>query len=528
MEFLLPKGQLKGLSEEDQKAAKDEAFNQFLLGSIFGGGGIATGYQAVQNIIPNLQKQRQQQGLLQELGAINKEFFPTPEQEQAQALNANLGRPRTASSPYALSTALGMPQDRVAPQALQGEAPNYADLQTRLARLSLNPNAASMIPALSSAFGAFKPTVTDGVVTDIRNRPTAVIPRMDTKTGMQFGGNVQNGNVNFNATDIAGFADASARNQLPPLTAGTRFTFDEFGRRTGITSDVGAAASTETLEGARARGQAQGQVEQVIGADGKTYFVPRSSLLTQPPRAGGAGTTPPVGGAVGAVAKISPEQATLDAAANERFLAFSKKALESADSASGRKIAAEQLYDLATQVNNNKLTGLQAGIASYMNAIPGVGKLFEQDITDVTRMTQMIKTAQLEKTAMQKGAASNLDATTIEKSYASITDPASSTRMAAAFEVALADKDIAKNQFVEAYTGNPGKASTAWQNSPDNKPLFNHPKFNQFLSEQVNTWVQRGAEGKPVLPAGFQFGTGKTSGSYLIKKPDGTIYRIGQ
>ena len=59
MEFLLPKGQLKGLSEEDQKAAKDEALNQFLLGSIFGGGGIATGYQAVQNIIPNIQKQNQ-------------------------------------------------------------------------------------------------------------------------------------------------------------------------------------------------------------------------------------------------------------------------------------------------------------------------------------------------------------------------------------------------------------------------------------------------------------------------------------
>ena len=528
MEFLLPKGQLKGLSEEDQKAAKDEAFNQFLLGSIFGGGGISTGYQAVQNIIPNLQKQRQQQGLLQELGAINKDFFPSPEQEQAQALNANLGRPRTASSPYSLGTALGTPQANVQPQALQGEAPNYADLQTRLARLALNPNAAQMIPSLSSAFGAFKPNVVEGVAYDIRNRPTSVLQRADLKTGLQLGGDVQNGNVTFNAGPIPGFVNAQARNELPPLATGQQRTFDRFGNVLGVGTAPGAAESTQELEGAKAQGQARGQVEQVIGADGRTYYVPRSALLNQPPRAGGAGTTPPVGGSLGAVAKISPEQATLDAAANERFLAFSKKALESADSASGRKIAAEQLYDLATQVNNNKLTGLQAGIAGYMNAIPGVGKLFEQDITDVTRMTQMIKTAQLEKTAMQKGAASNLDATTIEKSYASITDPASSTRMAAAFEVALADKDVAKNQFVEAYTGNPGKASTAWQNSPDNKPLFNHPKFDQFLNEQVNSWAKGGAQGKPILPAGFQFGTGKTSGSYLIKKPDGTIYRIGQ
>jgi len=69
------------VSPEDQKAVKDDALNHFLLGSIFGGGGIATGYQAVQNIIPNLQKTKQQQGLLQELSGIQQEFFPT----QAQA-----------------------------------------------------------------------------------------------------------------------------------------------------------------------------------------------------------------------------------------------------------------------------------------------------------------------------------------------------------------------------------------------------------------------------------------------------------
>jgi hypothetical protein len=289
----------------------------------------------------------------------------------------------------------------------------------------------------------------------------------------------------------------------------------------------GGPAAVGEVESAKAIAQASGQVERVVGADGTEYFVPRSVLLTQRPTAGQA-AAPTSGAPIGAVAKASPAQQTLDAATNARFLDFSKNSLESANSASGRKIAAEQLYDLATQVNNNKLTGLQAGVYGYMNAIPGVGKLFEQDITDVTRMTQMIKTAQLEKTAMQKGAASNLDATTIEKSYASITDPAASTRMAAAFEVALADKDVAKNQFVEAYRGDPGKISTAWQNSPDNKPVFAHPKFNQFLTEQVNAWSQAGAQGKPVLPAGFQFGTGKKSGEFQIKRPDGSIYRIGQ
>jgi hypothetical protein len=218
----------------------------------------------------------------------------------------------------------------------------------------------------------------------------------------------------------------------------------------------------------------------------------------------------------------------LTAAADERFKTFSTESLAGANSASGRRLAAQQLYDLSTQIQNNRLTGLQAGAYSFMNAIPGIGKMFEQDITDITRMNQSIATAQLEKTAQQKGAASNLDAQVIARGYATLTDPAAATRMLAAQEIALADKDIARNQFVENYTGDPGKIGTAWGNSPDNKPIFTHPKFNQFLSEQVNAWNQGGRKDKPVLPAGFQFGTGKQSGQFQIKRPDGSIYVVGQ
>jgi hypothetical protein len=251
MEFLLPKEQLKGLTEEEQKSVKDEALNQFLLGSIFGGGGIATGYQAVQNIIPNMQKQRQQQGLLQELTGIQNEFFPTEQQLGERALRANAP---IAADEYGFSIPLAGQA-----AAARQPAPNYADLQTRLARLALNPTAAPIVPSLQSSFGAFKPTITDGVATDIRNQPISVIPRADLKTGLSLGGTVKNGNVSFSASDIAGFADAAARNQLPPLVAGTRFVFDDFGRRIGVTNDPGAvpASIERTLAEKRAEGQAR-------------------------------------------------------------------------------------------------------------------------------------------------------------------------------------------------------------------------------------------------------------------------------
>jgi hypothetical protein len=520
---LLSDAALTGLTDTEKESMQKQATQQFLLGSLLSGDP-AAGFKSAMDIPAtslNMQKMMRDSQIAQrqqdELAAFTGKFAPTPQQARTKVLNSYFGREPDLSSPYSLLNKLGAPQERVEPQLINKPI-DYQQALSESLRLVGNPAQ----PQIRETLTAMQPKYQGDLRVDASGNILSGLPKM------------QDGVVSQYDPLTRGYASAPARNYMeskllvtpPEISTNTMLVPMQGG---GFTQQVipGAANAVQTIESAKAVGQAGGQVERVVGADGTEYFVPRSSLLTQRPTTGQVGA--PTGGAPsGAVAKASPAQQTLDAATNARFLDFSKNSLESANSASGRKIAAEQLYDLATQVNNNKLTGLQAGVYGYMNAIPGVGKLFEQDITDVTRMTQMIKTAQLEKTAMQKGAASNLDATTIEKSYASITDPASSTRMAAAFEVALADKDVAKNQFVEAYRGDPGKINTAWQSSPDNKPVFSHPKFNQFLTEQVNSWSQGGGQGKPVLPAGFTFGTGKKSGEFLIKRPDGSIYRIGQ
>jgi len=508
---LLSDASLTGLSAADKEAMQKQATQQFLIGSLLSGDP-GVGFRSASEIPSTaitmqdmLRKSQLAQADQAALEGFRSKYTPTRFQEanpaymgpvmpEQLAQQEQIKGARAQGLPFniqnALQDVLGLP---VASQSAMRET--ITALQPKVqGDLMLNPNM-QIIGGL--------PTSKDQIQT-----------QFNTQTGQ------------FEAKPVFGGMQARIQTTPPEVSPNTMLVPLQGGGFVQRSIPGGPAAIGE-IESAKAIAQASGQVERVVGADGTEYFVPRSALLTQRPTTGQAGVT--TGGAPSsAVAKVSPAQATLDTATNARFLDFSKNSLESANSASGRKIAAEQLYDLATQVNNNKLTGLQAGVYGYMNAIPGVGKLFEQDITDVTRMTQMIKTAQLEKTAMQKGAASNLDATTIEKSYASITDPASSTRMAAAFEVALADKDVAKNQFVEAYTGDPGKINTAWQSSPDNKPVFSHPKFNQFLTEQVNAWSQGGAQGKPVLPAGFTFGTGKKSGEFQIKRPDGSIYRIGQ
>ncbi len=508
---LLSDAALTGLSDEEKSSLQKQATQQFLLGSLLSNDAsmglksalsVPDQYLSGQRAISEMQEKKRQRG---EVSSFLEQYAPTPMQAGQRALGAE-GRGPTNTAAQNQQAILNAPID-------------YSRALTDSLRLSGNPAQ----PQIRETLSAMQPKFQGDLRVDASGNVLSGLPTMKDGVVSQYNPLTRG----YASAPAQGYKESRILATPPEVSTNTELVPRPGG---GFTQQpiFGAVESVGAIEAAKAQGQASGQVEQVIGADGRTYYVPRSSLLTQPPRAGGAGTTPPVGGVAGAVAKVSPGQATLDAATNERFKTFSNESLAGANSASGRKIAAQQLYDLSTQIQNNKLTGLQAGAYSYMNAIPGIGKLFEQDITDVTRMNQAIATAQLEKTAQQKGAASNLDAQVIARGYATLTDPASATRMLAAQEEALADKDIARNQFVENYTGDPGKISTAWGNSPDNKPIFTHPKFNQFLSEQVNTWTQGGAQGKPVLPAGFTFGTGKKSGEFLIKRPDGSIYRIGQ
>ena len=508
---LLSNAALTGLSDTEKENLQKQATSQFLLGSLLSGDP-AMGYKAAlgvpeqytsaqKNMIDVAEKARQRE----QLSGFMAQYAPTQMQAGQRALGAE-GRGPTNTAAQNQQTILNTPID-------------YQKALNDSLRLVGNPAQ----PQIRETLSAMQPKFQGDLRVDASGRVIGSLPTQ--KDGIQSQFNPATGQ--YGANPVQNYMLSQILSQAPKASTDTMLGVNPDGsiRQMAI---PGAAQAITTVEGAKALGQAQGQVEREVAPDGSIRFVPRSSLLNQP-----TGTTP-TGAATGtrspasAIAQVSPAQATLNAAADERFKTFSNESLAGSNSASGRKLAAEQLYNLSTQIQNNKLTGLQAGVYSFMNAIPGIGKMFEQDITDITRMNQSIATAQLEKTAQQKGAASNLDAQVIARGYATLTDPAAATRMLAAQEIALSDKDIAKNQFVENYTGDPGKISTAWGNSPDNKPIFTHPKFNQFLTEQIGAWTQGGQVGKPVLPAGFQFGTGKKSGQFLIKRPDGSIYTVGQ
>jgi hypothetical protein len=482
MEFLLPKGQLKGLSEEDQKAAKDEAFNQFLLGSIFGGGGISTGYQAVQNIIPNMQKQRQQQGLLQELGAINKEFFPTPEQEQTQALNANLGRPRTASSPYSLGTALGTPQANVQPQALQGEAPNYADLQTRLARLSLNPNAGPMISNLSSAFGAFKPTITDGVVTDIRNRPTSFIPKVDTKSGTFTTGTMQDGQPSFQTNVLPGAARAAALNTLPELEKGQQYVFDNNQNVIGLMDVNGKlqslAARTATETAAR---------EANIPRPSTTSTGAPSFMFVTPPAMQGQG---------GAVAQPVTGPSTAQTTLNAAFKPILDDAYKGYQTAKKTAPVIDQLQNAYNQpgFDTGSFTNVRTQLGNVFNSLGVSGERNKQFLTNAISARQGINALTGESLSEAVGAISNFEIGYYGQRNAQITDPKESTN----FNLAVLREANKRKQEYYNFVSDPQNAGPdairKWDASPQGqRGMFEAPGLRKYLPQfQVTAGPDKG------------------------------------
>jgi hypothetical protein len=296
----------------------------------------------------------------------------------------------------------------------------------------------------------------------------------------------------------------------------------------GFTQQVipGATGAITAIKGAEAVGQAQGQVEQVIGADGKTYFVPRSSLLTQRPTGATGGVT---GGAPsGGVAKISPAQEAVNLATSNRYNEFTKTALDAALTVGDRKTSAEYLYNAAEQLDPNKLTEFFSTGAAYMRAIPGVGDKFDSLVGNVNLLNKTRSEGVLKGLSNIKGNANAFEGGIVDKATTGVTDPKFVTKYVSALEIAAADKDDARQRFIDAYTGDPKAVYTAWANSPDNPRLYNHPKVNQFLNEQITSWQQGGSQGTPVMPSGFTVGRSKSTGAILIKKPDGSTYTVGQ
>ena len=507
---LLSDAALTGLSDTEKESLQKQATTQFLLGSLLSNDpsmglksalSVPDQYISGQRAISEMKEKQRQRG---EVGSFLEQYAPTPSQAGQRALGAT-GKGPTVAAGKMQTDILSAPID-------------YQQALLDSLRLSGNPAQ----PQIRETLAAMQPKFQGDLRVDASGRIIGSLPT--TKDGIQTQYNPAT--KQYAANPVQDYMLSQILTQKPEVSANTMLVPIQGG---GFVQQAnpGAANAVQTIKAAEAVGQAAGQVEQVVGADGKTYYVPRSSLLTQPPKGGATGTTP-VGGVSGAVAKISPAQEAVNRATSDRYNEFTKTSLDAAMTVGDRKTSAEFLYNAADQLDPNKTTEWFATGASYLRAIPGVGDKFDSFVGNVNLLNKTRSEGVLKGLSNIKGNANAFEGGIVDRATTGVTDPKFVTKYVSALEIAAADKDDARQRFVDAYTGDPKSVYTAWASSPENPRLYNHPKVNQFLTEQIQAWQQGGAQGTPVLPSGFTAGRSKSTGAILIKKPDGSTYTVGQ
>jgi hypothetical protein len=506
---LLSDAALTGLTDTEKETMQKQATQQFLLGSLLSGDP-AMGFKSAMDIPStslNMQKMMRDAQIAtqqqQELAGFKEKYAPTPMQAGQRAMSGGGGP--TVAAGQAQQNILNAPID-------------YNQALMDSLRLTGNPAQ----PQIRETLAAMQPKFQGDLRVDASGRVVGALPTQ--KEGIQTQFNLATGQ--YSANPVQNYMMSQLMTKAPEVSANTMLGVGP----TGAIQQMAIPGSTEALtsiKSAEAVGQAAGQVEQVIGADGKTYYVPRSSLLTQRPTTGGTGGV--AGGAPsGGVAKISPAQEAVNLATSNRYNEFTKTALDAALTVGDRKTSAEYLYNAAEQLDPNKLTEFFSTGAAYMRAIPGVGDKFDSLVGNVNLLNKTRSEGVLKGLSNIKGNANAFEGGIVDKATTGVTDPKFVTKYVSALEIAAADKDDARQRFIDAYTGDPKAVYTAWANSPDNPRLYNHPKVNQFLNEQISSWQQGGSQGTPVMPSGFTVGRSKSTGAILIKKPDGSTYTVGQ
>lgn len=503
---LLSDAALTGLSEDEKSNLQKQATQQFLLGSLLSNDpsmglksalSVPDQYLSGQRAITEMQQKAADRAAV---ANFQGRYMPTQFNEASPEYRGPV-TPNVAQQQEELKTA----RAQGLPFNIQNALQDVLNLPT-----------ASQGP-MRETISALQPKVQGDLLLNPNMQVLRGLPTQ--KEGITSQYNPLTGG--YSAAPVQNYMQSRIQSTPPEVSANTMLVPMQGG---GFTQQAipGATTAIGAIKSAEAVGQAAGQVEQVIGADGRTYFVPRSSLLTQPPRAGAAGTTPPTGKVAGAVAKISPAQEAVNLATSNRYNEFTKTALDAALTVGDRKTSAEYLYNAAEQLDPNKLTEFFATGGAYIRAIPGVGDKFDSLVGNVNLLNKTRSEGVLKGLSNIKGNANAFEGGIVDKATTGVTDPKFVTKYVSALEIAAADKDDARQRFIDSYTGDPKAVYTAWANSPDNPRLYNHPKVNQFLNEQITA-----NPSAPVLPAGFQLVQGK-SGRYGVKKPDGTVMFIGQ
>jgi hypothetical protein len=556
IDTILGRQNVQQLPTDQQDQARSEAYRQFILGSLFGGRGLASGYAATQEVIPNMRAAQQRQRLIQ---AQESAMVPTAVKPGSQI---DLIQKQTGEEQLDAGTLEAL-QRNAGGRGLQGTGLTEGQqflrqfdptLYAQNVTAAMDPTKpkdildvrASAAPKFDSATGLFTDPFTGQIRSSVERPGTA------PGTAVRIG---STGEMSVRA--LPGAAQAAETARPIDLAQGEVVIGYDLQGLPIVQNARGVIQSRFEREGATAQGQAMGQVERVFDpATGTERLVPRSVITGGPvatpsPRIGqpGAAQQPPSQtGAPGVPAQGQPTGAPQPRPAvgfqagqsvNERILteaaggAFIKKRADIQDratNAASRRFQAERTYDTVSRLDPTALTQLGAAVVPFIRAVPGFRDATEQFAVDTSLIKQQWAGGVLGNFGLAKGNLNEKEVNLVEQANWDAFGPRTATRYVVTIEAALANKDAAKNQFAEEFVANGGdfrKFESEWAKSPLNTPIFNDPMMNRFINDEVTEALQRGVQ--PTLPPGFRVvGQSRSTGRPIIEKPDGTRMQVGR
>lgn len=488
---LLSDAALTGLSEDEKSSLQKQATQQFLLGSLLSNDAsmglksalsVPDQYLSGQRAISEMQEKRRQRG---EISNFLEEFAPNQQQAQGQALNANLGRPRMASSPYALGTALGLPQDRVEPQATN-QPIDYDRALSASLRLSGNPAQ----PQIRETLSAMQRKLQDGFIVAPGGKIEGVAPRVDTTRGTVTTGTMVGGQPQFETNVLKGASKAAALNTLPELEKGQQYVFDNNQNIIGLMDVNGKlqslAARTATETAFREANIPRPSFTET-GAPTFTYATP-------PGLAGGV--TQPSGAAQPNMAQPVTGPSTAQAILNQAYKPILDDAYKGFQTAKKTSPVIDQLQNAYNQpdFDTGSFTGLRTQLGNVFNSLGVSGERNKQFLKNAISARQGINALTGESLSEAVGAISNFEIGYYGQRNAQITDPKESTN----FNLAVLREANKRKEDFYNFVSDPKNAGAdvlaKWSASPQGqKQMFESPALRKYLPQlQVTAGPDKG------------------------------------
>jgi hypothetical protein len=482
--FLIGEQNLNSLSPEDRAVAQSRVGGEFLKGLLFGGGGIYSGYDAVQKIVPTIQAQRQQQRLNQavEGSMVNLGVKPG---SQLDLLQSQMGDLEDPTNRTAAALQRNVQQKNAAPgmggTGLSASQQMLQRFDPTLFSRNIAPVMAGQDPvkALQAAqMGAPKTLESTGLQLDpFSQNVVGSIPTEKDFVQRQF--DIQSGQ--FVANPVAGAR--SAQEAVRPTAVNTGQQINQGVVQTApgfLTSQADITANQTTAEQAA---RAPFELVTVTDPSGRTYQISKAALLGSQGQAGQP-VQPTQPGQPAGGPQLFSGLGDLDKARMEQYSRDLKSADLQANAARQRELTFDRIEQLYSdpKYDPSTLTPVKAQITGILRGFGITGDNAEKFVGQFATSGQLFNRLTLDALSEAVGAISNFEIPFYGRTMVGITDPKESTMFNIAVMRAAGNRAKDRQQFL---LDNPSPdAARQWdQSEQGRKSIFEDEKLLPYVKK---------------------------------------------